>query len=85
MWDLLQALYCTYHGPNPLNCASVAKDFRRHSTVGTGSWYLLTQVPLVPSVEHCKREQYSSITGGNIRVYLARCVRYASVGSLPPF
>ena len=20
MWDLLQALYCTYQGPNPLNC-----------------------------------------------------------------
>ena len=30
MWDLLQALYCTYEGPNPLNCAAVARDFRRH-------------------------------------------------------
>ena len=20
MWDLLQALYCTYQGPNPSNC-----------------------------------------------------------------
>ena len=41
MWDLLQALYCTYHGPNPLNCAAVARDFRRECTVGT-SWYLLS-------------------------------------------
>ena len=42
MWDLLQALYCTYQGPNPLNCAAVARDFRRHYTVGTASWYLLS-------------------------------------------
>ena len=42
LWDLLQALYCTYQGPNPLNCAAVAKDFRRHCTVGTTSWYLLS-------------------------------------------
>ena len=42
MWDLLQALYCTYQGPNPLNCAAVARDFRRHCTVGTPSWYLLS-------------------------------------------
>ena len=33
MWDLLQALYFTYQGPNPLNCAAVARDFRRHCTV----------------------------------------------------
>ena len=45
MWDLLQALYCTYEGPKPLNCAAVARDFRRHCTVGTASWYL-------PSLEH---------------------------------
>ena len=42
MWDLLQALYCTYLGRNPLNCAAVARDFRRHCTVGTASWYLLS-------------------------------------------
>ena len=42
MWDLLQALYCTYQGPNPFNCAAVARDFRRHCTVGTTSWYLLS-------------------------------------------
>ena len=42
MWDLLQALYCTYQGPNPLNCAVVARDFRRHCTAGTTSWYLLS-------------------------------------------
>ena len=41
MWDLLQALYCTYQGPNPLNCAAVARDFRRHCIVGAASWYLL--------------------------------------------
>ena len=40
MWDLLQALYCTYQGPNPLNCAAVARDFRRHYSVATTSWYL---------------------------------------------
>ena len=40
MWDLLQALYCTYQGPNPLNCVAVASDFRRHCTVGTASSYL---------------------------------------------
>ena len=45
MWDLLQALYCTYQGPNPLNRAAVACDFRRHCTVATASWYL-------PSLEH---------------------------------
>ena len=43
MWDLLQALYCTYQGPNnPLNCATVARDFRRHCIVATTSWYLLS-------------------------------------------
>ena len=42
LWDLLQALYCTYQGPNPLNFAAVAKEFRRHCTVDTASWYLLS-------------------------------------------
>ena len=42
MWDLLQALYCTYQGPNPLNRAAVARDFRRQCTAGTTSWYLLS-------------------------------------------
>ena len=41
MWDLLQALYCTYQGPNALSRAAVARDFRRHYTVRTASWYLL--------------------------------------------
>ena len=42
MWDLLQALYCTHQGPNPLNCAAVARDFRRGCTFVTASWYLLS-------------------------------------------
>ena len=42
LWDLLQAIYCTYQGPNPLHCAAVARDFRRHCTVSTASWYLLS-------------------------------------------
>ena len=42
MWDLLQALYCTYQGPNQLNCAAVARDFQRQCTAGTASWYLLS-------------------------------------------
>ena len=42
MWDLLQAIYCGYQGHNPLNCAAVARDFRRHCTVGTASSYLLS-------------------------------------------
>ena len=42
LWELLHAFYCTYRGPNPLNCADVAKDFRRHCTVGTASWCLLS-------------------------------------------
>ena len=42
MWDLPQALYCTYQGPNPLNCADVARNLRRHCTGGTASWYLLS-------------------------------------------
>ena len=42
MWDLLQAPYGTYQGPHPLNCAAVARDFRRHCTAGTASWYLLS-------------------------------------------
>ena len=42
LWDLLRPLYYTYQGPNPLNCAAVARDFRRHCTVGTASWYLLS-------------------------------------------
>ena len=41
MCDLLQALYCTYQGPNPLHYAAVAQDFRQHCTLGTASWYLL--------------------------------------------
>ena len=41
-WDLLQAFYCTYQGPNPLNCVAVARDFRPHRTAGTASWYLLS-------------------------------------------
>ena len=42
LWHLLQALYCTYRGPNPLNFAAVAKVLRSHYTVGTASWYLLS-------------------------------------------
>ena len=42
LWGSLQALYCTYQGPNPLKCAAVTKDFRRHCTVGTASWYQLS-------------------------------------------
>ena len=44
-----------------------------------------SHVPLVPSIEYCKREESSSITGGNFGGYPARCVRDSSVGSLPPF
>ena len=36
MWDLLQALYCTYQGPNPLNCAALGRDFRHYCTVQSG-------------------------------------------------
>ena len=46
---------------------------------------LPSHVPPVPSIEHCKREQYSSVTGGDFGGYPPRCMRYASVGSLPPF
>ena len=42
MWDLPQALYCTYQGPNPLNRAAAARDFQRHCIVGTASWYVLS-------------------------------------------
>ena len=42
MWDLLQSLYGTYQGRDPLNCAATARDFRRHCTIGTASWYLLS-------------------------------------------
>ena len=42
LWDLLQALYCTYQGPNPLNCPAMARDFRRHGTVASASWYVLS-------------------------------------------
>ena len=42
LWDLLQDFCCTYHVPNPLNCAAPAKDFRCHRTFGTASWYLLS-------------------------------------------
>ena len=37
MWDLPKALYCTHQGPNPLNCAAVARDFRRHCAARTPS------------------------------------------------
>ena len=37
LWHLLQALYGTYLGPNPLNCANVETIFWRHSTAGTAS------------------------------------------------
>ena len=52
MWDLLQPLYCTYQGPNPLNCAAVARDFRRHCTAGTTSWYLLSLEQDVDTMLH---------------------------------
>ena len=42
LWDLQQALYCTYEGSTPLNCAAVAKDFCRRPNVGTALWYLLS-------------------------------------------
>ena len=42
MWDLLQALYCTYQGPNLFNCAAVACDFRHRCTVRTASWYVVS-------------------------------------------
>ena len=42
MWDLLQTLYCTYQGPNPLNCGATAHDIRGQCTIATASWYLLS-------------------------------------------
>ena len=35
LWALLQALFCTYQGPNPLNSATVARDF----PVALYCWY----------------------------------------------
>ena len=40
VWDVLQALCCTYHSPNSLNCAAVAEHFRCPCAVGNASWYL---------------------------------------------
>ena len=45
LWGLLHALNCTYHNPNPSNCAAMAKDLCRHCSAGTASWYVV-------SVEH---------------------------------
>ena len=42
LWDMLQALYCTYQGRNLLNRAAVARDFRGHCTFGMTLWYLLS-------------------------------------------
>ena len=55
------------------------------ATFSEATQALQSHVPPVPSIEQCKREQYSSITGGNFGGYPARCVQYASVGLLPPF
>ena len=52
MWDLMRALYCTYQGPNQLNYAAVAADFRRHRTLGTISWYLLSLAHDVDAMLH---------------------------------
>ena len=47
----------------------------RTSTCTTGALHRTLQ----------ETEQRSSITGGNSGGYPARCVRYVSLGSLPPF
>ena len=54
MSDLLQALYCTYQGPTPLNCGAMARDLRRHCTARTASWYL-------PSLEHAVNTMLQNI------------------------
>ena len=41
-WDLLQALYCTYQVPNPLNGAARGKGFPAALYWGTASWYPLS-------------------------------------------
>ena len=63
MWDLLQALYCAYQGPNPFNCVAVACDFRRHCTVATASWYLL-------SLEHDVDTMLQNIQPFGLAVFL---------------
>ena len=56
LWDLLQALYCTYQDHNPLNCAAVASDF--HGTVlwlqhhGIYSASSMTKIPCCRRISH---------------------------------
>ena len=42
MRDLLRALYCIYQVPKPLKCATLVDDFRRHCTIASAPWYLLS-------------------------------------------
>ena len=74
MWDLLQALYCAYQGPNPLNYAAVAKDFRRHCTVGTTSWCLLSLEhdvnAMLQNIEPCGMAMFCDDISQNIHRYM---------------
>ena len=76
MWDLLQALYCTYQGPNPLNCAAVARDFRRHCTVGTASWYLLSLEQDVDTMLHNVKPFGLAVFSGDISESINRFLKH---------
>ena len=76
MWDLLQALYCTYQGPNPLNCAVVARDFRRRCTAGTASWYLLSLEQDVDTMLHNIKPFGLAMFSGDISESINRFLKH---------
>ena len=76
MWDLPHTLYCTYQGPNPLNCAAVARDFRRHCTAGTASWYLLSLEQDVDTMLHNIKPFGLAMLSGDISERINRFLKH---------
>ena len=83
MWDLLQALYRTYQGPNPLNCAAVARDFRRHCTARTASWYLLSLEQDVDTMLQNIKPFGLGMFSGDISESINRFLKHGQRAQLP--
>ena len=76
LWDVLHALYCTYQAPNPLNCAAVARDFWRHCTAGTASWYLLSLEHDVDAMLHNIKPFRLAMFSGDISESINRFLKH---------
>ena len=76
LWDLLEALYCTYEGPNPWNRAAVARDFGRHCTADTASWYLLSLEHDVDAMMHNIKPFGLAMFSGDISESINRFLKH---------